>query len=69
MRKICPRCGNDTFLVTAHVTQDWLVDADGNFIEEKKACVDVTHRPDNDDIWACAECGYARPGSEFEQKG
>lgn len=25
----CPKCGNTTFIATAHVTQTWLVDEDG----------------------------------------
>ena len=29
----CPKCGNNTFNVTAHVTQTWLVDEDGDFIK------------------------------------
>lgn len=29
----CPKCGNTTFIATAHVTQTWLVDEDGDFIE------------------------------------
>lgn len=68
MPKICPRCGNATFVVTAHVTQDWLVDADGNFVEEKQSCVEVTHAPDDGDIWTCAVCGLAEPGSGFERE-
>lgn len=27
----CPKCGNTTFTATAHVTQTWLVDEDGDF--------------------------------------
>ena len=34
----CPKCGNTTFITTAHVTQTWLVDEDGDFIETKSDC-------------------------------
>ena len=30
----CPKCCNTTFIATAHVTQTWLVDEDGDFIDE-----------------------------------
>lgn len=39
----CPKCGNTTFIATAHVTQTWLVDEDGDFIEAKSDCDEVTH--------------------------
>lgn len=39
----CPKCGNTTFITTAHVTQTWLVDEDGDFIEAKSDCDEVTH--------------------------
>lgn len=29
---ICPKCGGRKFITTATVTQDWLVDAHGSFI-------------------------------------
>lgn len=38
----CPKCGNTTFIATAHVTQTWLVDEDGDFIEAKSDCDEVT---------------------------
>ena len=34
----CPKYGNTTFIATAHVTQTWLVDEDGDFIEAKSDC-------------------------------
>jgi hypothetical protein len=45
------------FTVTVHVTQDWRVSETGEFIAEVKSCVEVTHRPDPEDVWTCAECG------------
>lgn len=62
----CPRCGNMSFYVTAHVTQTWKVDEEGDFIEEVSSCDEVTHRPDDDDIWSCAnpDCNWSGAGSE-----
>lgn len=45
------------FLVTAHVTQGWEVDENGNFLKCKQQCEEVTHEPDSNDIWVCAKCG------------
>lgn len=66
--KRCPRCGCTEFFVTAHVAQDWRVDKNGNFVEELNTCIEVTHFPDDDDIWDCAECGYSNSGETFNVK-
>ena len=66
--KKCPKCGGTKFLVTAHVTQDWYVDENGNFLEVVKDCDQVTHAPDDDDIWVCAACDYDAAGAEFNVK-
>lgn len=63
--KRCPNCGHNKFYVTAHVTQDWLVDENGTFEREIQSCIEVTHYPDDDDIWDCAECGHSASGYEF----
>ena len=52
-------------LVTAHVTQDWEVDGDGNFQACTNNCVETTHAPDDEDIWTCAGCGHDGAGAEF----
>ena len=52
--KRCPKCGNTKFSVTAHVTQDWIVDKFGNFDSVITDCVEVTHKPDDDDISGAA---------------
>lgn len=67
--KICPKCGGKTFIVTPHVTQDWLVDENGEFLKCINECVEVTHKADNEDIWTCAGCGYEASGDEFEKAG
>lgn len=61
-KHICPVCGNDEFYTNAHVVQGWRVDCDGEFIEETESCVEVTHKPDDDDIWQCTKCGWEGPG-------
>ena len=67
-RKRCPKCGHTEFVVTAHVTQDWLVDERGNFIKAISECDEVTHHPDDEDIWRCDKCGYDAAGAEFNIK-
>lgn len=64
--KKCPNCGSEEFFVTAHVTQDWLVDKHGEFMQVENECVEVTHQPKDDDIWQCADCGYDATGEKFE---
>lgn len=54
----CPHnCENATFTTTAHVMQDWEVDAEGEFIKVVTDCLEVSHRPDNDNTWTCNVCG------------
>lgn len=53
---VCPNCDNDTFYTTAVVTQNWLVDAEGNFIEEKTSCEQVVRQPDDAETWYCSKC-------------
>ena len=64
----CPKCGAENFEVTAHVTQDWKVDGYGNFLESLEDCVEVTHYPDDEDMWTCANCGHYAAGREFRCK-
>lgn len=62
---VCPKCGCTEFCVTAHVTQGWVVDGDGNFQKCTNECEEVTHAPDDDDIWVCNQCGYDATGREM----
>lgn len=64
--KICPECGSTKFHVIAHVAQAWEVDTNGYFSQCIDECTEVIHKPDDDDIWCCAECGWDDPGSKFE---
>ena len=62
--KICPKCGGREFITTAHVIEEWIVDSDGNYLDTY--CTgDVTHTPDDDNIWQCNNCGYDAAGTEF----
>lgn len=66
--KRCPNCGGQRFVVIAHVTQTWKVDQNGMFVNCLEDCIDVIHRPDDDDIWECYECGHEAAGSGFNVK-
>lgn len=66
--KRCPICGKETFHVNAHVVQGWLVNGDGDFVSVSEECVEVSHEPDNEDIWTCIGCGYSDAGEKFEVK-
>lgn len=61
----CPKCGGKRFAATAHVTQEWELDEFGQFQCGRNDCEEVTHEPDQDDIWECLECGYSGAGREF----
>ena len=64
----CPAFGAESFEVTAHVTQDWKIDCNGTFLESLNECVEVTHYPDENDIWDCADCGFSAVGREFRNQ-
>ena len=66
--KRCPECGYEEFYVTVHVTQEWKVDGEGNFIAEVDPCMDVTHRADDIDLWECAGCGRLYRGTDLNVK-
>ena len=63
--KKCPKCGHDAFYVTAHVTQDWMVDCNGDFLSVIDDCVEVAHFPNDDDLWECTKCSYNDIGYKF----
>lgn len=64
IKHICPYCGNRKFSVTVHVTQDWAVDEDGNWLETIQDCLEVTHFPNDDDEWDCIKCGRPYPSGK-----
>jgi len=65
MRAVCPNDpGDDSqggahreFITTAHICQDWKVDAEGHFLEAVASGEQVTHYPSPHNIWSCATCG------------
>ena len=56
-RHVCPKCRGDKFHTTAHVAQVWEVDGLGNFISAFDNSLEVTHYPNDDNIWKCVGCG------------
>ena len=66
--KRCPKCGNDIFYVTAHVTQGWIVDDGGEYLATTEECEEVTHKPDDFDMWQCTNCDYLDSGKAFNVK-
>lgn len=54
------RCPNDPnhkeFITTVHQVHDWVVDQQGNFIEDL-GCSEVATFPDINNIWFCKQCG------------
>lgn len=48
---------HDTFITSVHVVQDWLVDRDGDWIQDVNDCVDVIRSVSPDEVWVCAHCG------------
>ena len=46
------------FITVAHVTEDWIVDANGNFIEtHHNNCSEVVAKPNSENTWQCLLCG------------
>lgn len=57
-KRVCPNNPNHKrFRTVAHVTEEWLVDEHGYFIEVTDAIGEVVHGPNHGNTWACAECG------------
>lgn len=59
MKAICP---NDPthceFVTVAQISEDWVVDAGGNFIEEPQNPErEVVHGPSPENTWTCRKCG------------
>jgi len=57
MKACCPKDPtHKKFITVAHVSQDWVVDEHGNFLEVVKDLETVAN-PDPWNTWTCAECG------------
>jgi hypothetical protein len=56
MKAVCPNDpSHKTFITTAHVTQEWVVDDEGNFIKDL-GVLETTHGPDPYNCWSCETC-------------
>jgi len=55
----CPKNSeHKRFVTVAHVTEDWLVDERGDFVEVAPGSESqVVHEPHPDNIWTYAVCG------------
>jgi len=57
LEAVCPKSKeHNRFSTTAHVTQTWEVDRNGNFSRELTTD-DTTHGPDAGNHWTCLVCG------------
>ena len=58
MKHFCPNDPKHAqFHTFAHVMQEWLVDADGDYIETSDEELQISAWPDDGNIWNCATCG------------
>lgn len=54
---VCPICGGTEFFTPAHVSETWIVDGAGNWLETVTTGDDIIAPPDNGNIWECINCG------------
>ena len=59
MKLTCPKnAKHKKFYVTAHVCEEWVVDAGGNWESTvESGGGDIVHRPDSQDLYSCRDCG------------
>ena len=59
MKATCPNNpAHNRFVTVAHVTEDWLVDEHGGFIQVADGSEsEILHVPHPDNIWTCVICG------------
>ncbi len=49
---------HDRFITVIHVTQDVIVDREGNFMDDAGTHEsEITHGPNSGNTWICKECG------------
>lgn len=67
VRAVCPNgCADGHFFTTAHVVEEWIVDAEGNFVDGTSPdYVDVAAYPSPENFWSCRHCGAQ---AQFEEK-
>ena len=57
MKAICPQNkAHKEFVTVAHVSEDWVVDENGNWISTIGS-VETISKPNIDNIWTCNVCG------------
>jgi len=57
MKAKCPNNpDHKRFGTTAHEVHDWIVDENGDFIEDL-GCSEMDSGPDSGNTWTCMECG------------
>lgn len=61
MMKVCPACGCEKFSVTGIERHDWVVDGNGEFIEDE-GCYDAKRADDT--CWECMDCGEVYPSNQ-----
>ncbi len=71
MKVVCPNDANHKrFSVTAHITEEWIVDENGEFLDVTGNSGEVTHRPGKDDCFTCIECfALAKTSSGKRKRG
>ena len=66
--KICPKnLKHREFMTVAVEMHDWLVDGNGNFIEDK-GCTEMFAKPDSGNVWSCATCGEEAMDEEEDEE-
>ncbi len=57
--KVCPvNSEHKEFITGVQVTEQWLVDGEGNFLEKYDSFdCEVVVKPDPGNLWMCLECG------------
>lgn len=66
----CPICGNNHFLVTAEVSQEWEVNEFGGIVRRPVSEKVVMWPQENpDSIWKCTQCGWSGPEIITRVKG
>lgn len=57
-KAVCPNDPNHKrFVTVGHVSQDWLVDQSGSFVEQVGPDLEVVADVDEGNTWTCNECG------------
>lgn len=45
------------FVTVAHVAQDWIVDENGEYLDQDGNDLETVAKPDPGNTWTCYECG------------